>query len=144
MHSAAWQKRHNAVLKRVQNAVAFKGKVISVNQAVDKGLRPDLVAEVGGELFLIDITIPSRIGDQRSIKLDSGRWRSTARSSNFSKNVAGARFTLFRSLLAHWGLGTPSMMGSSRRLLQKAISAFSVSSASRTASVGPETFTFTI
>ncbi|GFR03041.1 retrovirus-related Pol polyprotein from type-1 retrotransposable element R2 [Trichonephila clavata] len=58
MHSAAWQKRHNAVLKRVQNAVAFKGKVISVNQAVDKGLRPDLVAEVGGELFIIDITIP--------------------------------------------------------------------------------------
>ncbi|GFQ91951.1 retrovirus-related Pol polyprotein from type-1 retrotransposable element R2 [Trichonephila clavata] len=46
MHSAAWQKRHNAILKCIQAAVSFKGKVLSVNQVVDRGLRPDLVAEV--------------------------------------------------------------------------------------------------
>ncbi|GFQ96461.1 uncharacterized protein TNCT_256171 [Trichonephila clavata] len=58
MHSAAWQKRHNAVLQRIQAAVAFKGKIISVNQAVVQGLRPDLVAHVGDELCILDVTIP--------------------------------------------------------------------------------------
>ncbi|GFQ63839.1 uncharacterized protein TNCT_482991 [Trichonephila clavata] len=58
MHSDAWQKWHNAILKRNQAAVSFKEKVLSVNQVVDGGLRPDLVAEVGGELFILDVTIP--------------------------------------------------------------------------------------
>ncbi|GFR00688.1 uncharacterized protein TNCT_197041 [Trichonephila clavata] len=36
----------------------FKGRIISVNQAVVQGLRPDLVAQVGDELCILDVTIP--------------------------------------------------------------------------------------
>ncbi|GFQ73020.1 retrovirus-related Pol polyprotein from type-1 retrotransposable element R2 [Trichonephila clavata] len=58
IHSAAWQKRHDAILNRIKAAVSFKGKILSVNKVVDKGLRPDIVAEVGDELFVLDVTIP--------------------------------------------------------------------------------------
>ncbi|GFQ89968.1 retrovirus-related Pol polyprotein from type-1 retrotransposable element R2 [Trichonephila clavata] len=58
IHSAAWQKRHDAILNRIKAAVSFKGKILSVNKVVDQGLRPDIVAEVGDELFVLDVTIP--------------------------------------------------------------------------------------
>ncbi|GFU59198.1 retrovirus-related Pol polyprotein from type-2 retrotransposable element R2DM [Trichonephila clavipes] len=58
-YSAAWQLRHNAILARIRTAVAYKGTVITENQAVGPGrLRPDLVAVVNGNLYIIDVTIP--------------------------------------------------------------------------------------
>ncbi|GFQ99363.1 uncharacterized protein TNCT_733761 [Trichonephila clavata] len=57
MHSAAWQKPHNAIVNRIKAAVVFKGKVLSENTVVDQGLRPDLVVELGDELFIVDITV---------------------------------------------------------------------------------------
>ncbi|GFQ80717.1 retrovirus-related Pol polyprotein from type-1 retrotransposable element R2 [Trichonephila clavata] len=57
--SAAWTRRHNAVLQRVRKAVAFRGQILSENQTVGKtGLRPDLVAKIDDKLCIIDVTIP--------------------------------------------------------------------------------------
>ncbi|GFR10192.1 retrovirus-related Pol polyprotein from type-1 retrotransposable element R2 [Trichonephila clavata] len=144
MHSAAWQKRHNTVLKRVQNAVAFKGKVISVNQAVDKGLRPDLVAEVGGELFIIDITIPF---ENRRPAFHQARLRKVEKYRpliKFFQERGWSKVHIVPIIVGSLGLGTLSMMGSLRRLQQKVTSAFLESSVSRTASAGPKTSTSTI
>ncbi|GFY47893.1 retrovirus-related Pol polyprotein from type-1 retrotransposable element R2 [Trichonephila inaurata madagascariensis] len=59
-YSAAWQMRHNAIVRRIKTAVAFKGTILSENQAVghSSNVRPDLVATVGNTLYIIDITIP--------------------------------------------------------------------------------------
>ncbi|GFR14268.1 retrovirus-related Pol polyprotein from type-1 retrotransposable element R2 [Trichonephila clavata] len=57
--SAAWTKRHDAVLERIRKAVAFRGRILSQNKTVGStGLRPDLVAEIDGKIFIIDVTIP--------------------------------------------------------------------------------------
>ncbi|GFR02243.1 retrovirus-related Pol polyprotein from type-2 retrotransposable element R2DM [Trichonephila clavata] len=59
VHSAAWQKRHNAIQERIRKVIAFSGQVISVNRAVgETRLRPDIVASIEGKVFIIDITIP--------------------------------------------------------------------------------------
>ncbi|GFY56886.1 uncharacterized protein TNIN_354061 [Trichonephila inaurata madagascariensis] len=57
-YSSAWQKRHNDIVARVKAAVAFKGKILSENQVVNDNLRPDLVAEIDGNIVIIDVTIP--------------------------------------------------------------------------------------
>ncbi|GFQ75972.1 retrovirus-related Pol polyprotein from type-1 retrotransposable element R2 [Trichonephila clavata] len=57
--SAAWTRRHNAVLQRIKKAVAHRGQILSENKTVGKtGLRPDLVAKVDDQLCIIDVTIP--------------------------------------------------------------------------------------
>ncbi|GFY49600.1 retrovirus-related Pol polyprotein from type-1 retrotransposable element R2 [Trichonephila inaurata madagascariensis] len=52
--------RHNAIVRRIKTAVAFKGTILSENQSVghSSNVRPDLVATVGNTLYIIDITIP--------------------------------------------------------------------------------------
>ncbi|GFW62216.1 uncharacterized protein TNCV_4092771 [Trichonephila clavipes] len=58
-YSAAWQKRHNAILARIRKAVAFKGTVLSENQVIGSdGLRPDLVAVIDNIVYIIDVTVP--------------------------------------------------------------------------------------
>ncbi|GFT76709.1 retrovirus-related Pol polyprotein from type-1 retrotransposable element R2 [Trichonephila clavipes] len=58
-YSAAWQLRHNAILARIKTAIAFKGTILSENQVVGPNrLRPDLVAQVDGKIYIIDVTIP--------------------------------------------------------------------------------------
>ncbi|GFS36602.1 retrovirus-related Pol polyprotein from type-1 retrotransposable element R2 [Trichonephila inaurata madagascariensis] len=69
--SAGWQRRHNAILERIQKAVAFRGKILSVNKKVgDSRLRPDIVAVIDGKLFIIDVTIPF---DNRLVSFDEAR-----------------------------------------------------------------------
>ncbi|GFT76698.1 retrovirus-related Pol polyprotein from type-1 retrotransposable element R2 [Trichonephila clavipes] len=58
-YSAAWQMRHNDIVRRVKTAVAYKGTILSENHVVRPStLRPDLVATVGNTLYIIDVTIP--------------------------------------------------------------------------------------
>ncbi|GFY40356.1 uncharacterized protein TNIN_91281 [Trichonephila inaurata madagascariensis] len=58
-YSAAWQLRHNAVLARIRAAIAFKGTILSENQVVGNNrLRPDLVAQIDKNIYIIDVTIP--------------------------------------------------------------------------------------
>ncbi|GFW78923.1 uncharacterized protein TNCV_3305221, partial [Trichonephila clavipes] len=58
-YSAAWQLRHNAILARIRTAVTYKGTVITENQAVSPAkLRPDLVAEINGNIYIVDKTVP--------------------------------------------------------------------------------------
>ncbi|GFY41228.1 retrovirus-related Pol polyprotein from type-1 retrotransposable element R2 [Trichonephila inaurata madagascariensis] len=58
-YSAAWQLRHNAVLARIGAAIAFKGTILSENQVVGHNrLRPDLVAQIDNNIYIIDVTIP--------------------------------------------------------------------------------------
>ncbi|GFY41054.1 retrovirus-related Pol polyprotein from type-1 retrotransposable element R2 [Trichonephila inaurata madagascariensis] len=51
-------KRHNDIVARIKTAIAFKGTILSENQVVDDDLLPDLVAEIDGNIVIIDITIP--------------------------------------------------------------------------------------
>ncbi|GFY78626.1 retrovirus-related Pol polyprotein from type-1 retrotransposable element R2 [Trichonephila inaurata madagascariensis] len=58
-YSAAWQMRHNDIVRRLKKAVAFRGTILSENQVVGTyGLHPDLVATVGNTLYIIDVTVP--------------------------------------------------------------------------------------
>ncbi|GFY44120.1 retrovirus-related Pol polyprotein from type-2 retrotransposable element R2DM [Trichonephila inaurata madagascariensis] len=51
--------RHNAVLARIRAAIAFKGTILSENQVVGNNrLRPDLVAQIDKNIYIIDVTIP--------------------------------------------------------------------------------------
>ncbi|GFU59181.1 retrovirus-related Pol polyprotein from type-1 retrotransposable element R2 [Trichonephila clavipes] len=62
-YSAAWQMRHNNIVRRIKTAVAYNGTILSENQAVrPTSLRPDLVATVGNTLYIIDVTIPFENG----------------------------------------------------------------------------------
>ncbi|GFY56669.1 retrovirus-related Pol polyprotein from type-2 retrotransposable element R2DM [Trichonephila inaurata madagascariensis] len=58
-YSAAWQLRHNAVLARIRAAIAFRGTILSENQVVGPNrLRPDLVAQIDNNIYIVDVTIP--------------------------------------------------------------------------------------
>ncbi|GFT18732.1 retrovirus-related Pol polyprotein from type-1 retrotransposable element R2 [Trichonephila clavipes] len=62
-YSAAWQMRHNNIVRRIKTAVAYNGTILSENQAVrPTSLRPDLVATVGNTLYIIDVIIPFENG----------------------------------------------------------------------------------
>ncbi|GFS39874.1 reverse transcriptase, putative [Trichonephila inaurata madagascariensis] len=58
-YTEAWQMRHNAIVRRIKTAVAYKGTILSENQTVghSTAFRPDLDATFGNSLY-IDITVP--------------------------------------------------------------------------------------
>ncbi|GIY31144.1 reverse transcriptase domain-containing protein [Caerostris darwini] len=59
IHSHAWQLRHNAIVERVIKAISPKAKILSANQNVcGTTLRPDIVAQVGKKVFIVDVTCP--------------------------------------------------------------------------------------
>ncbi|GIX68887.1 uncharacterized protein CDAR_187421, partial [Caerostris darwini] len=59
IHSHAWQLRHNAIVERVVKAISPKAKILSINQNVcGTTLRPDIVAQVGKKVMIIDVTCP--------------------------------------------------------------------------------------
>ncbi|GFR09855.1 retrovirus-related Pol polyprotein from type-1 retrotransposable element R2 [Trichonephila clavata] len=51
--------RHNAVLARIETAIAYRGTILSENQAIGPNhLRPDLVAEIDATIYIVDVTVP--------------------------------------------------------------------------------------
>ncbi|GBO08913.1 Retrovirus-related Pol polyprotein from type-1 retrotransposable element R2 [Araneus ventricosus] len=57
--SRAWTLRHDCVCNRLVKALLPKGKIIARNQDVGPlGKRPDIVFQMGKEIFIIDVTIP--------------------------------------------------------------------------------------
>ncbi|XP_044766258.1 uncharacterized protein LOC123322378 [Coccinella septempunctata] len=63
IHSAAWQRRHNAVQDRLVKAIPARMGVIHVNKRVpgsDSALRPDIVVvdETKSRLTVVDVAIP--------------------------------------------------------------------------------------
>ncbi|GBO09521.1 Retrovirus-related Pol polyprotein from type-1 retrotransposable element R2 [Araneus ventricosus] len=57
--SRAWTLRHNCVADRLKKALLTKGTLLAENQCVGPlGKRPDLVFQIGKEIYIIDVTIP--------------------------------------------------------------------------------------
>ncbi|GBM93217.1 Retrovirus-related Pol polyprotein from type-1 retrotransposable element R2 [Araneus ventricosus] len=57
--SRAWTLRHNCVADRLKKAQLTKGILLAENQSVGPlGKRPDLVFQIGKEIYIIDVTIP--------------------------------------------------------------------------------------
>ncbi|GIY49368.1 uncharacterized protein CEXT_785891 [Caerostris extrusa] len=59
IHSHAWQLRHNVIVERVMKAISRKASILSGNENVcGTNLRPDIVAQVGKQVFIVDVTCP--------------------------------------------------------------------------------------
>ncbi|GBN16737.1 Retrovirus-related Pol polyprotein from type-1 retrotransposable element R2 [Araneus ventricosus] len=57
--SRAWTLRHNVVVDKIERALSTRGVILAKNQAVGPlGKRPDLVVQIGKEVFIIDVCIP--------------------------------------------------------------------------------------
>ncbi|XP_054720777.1 uncharacterized protein LOC129230404 [Uloborus diversus] len=58
-NSAAYQRRHNAIVDRIKKAAATRFTILGENQQVDpSNLRPDLVLQKGSTVLILDVTIP--------------------------------------------------------------------------------------
>ncbi|GLV33528.1 hypothetical protein CBL_20257 [Carabus blaptoides fortunei] len=58
-NAVAYQKRHDAILDRIQQAARMKHRIIARNQGIPgmPGLRPDLVMAKGKTAIIVDVTV---------------------------------------------------------------------------------------